>query len=95
MSCLLGRGEKAVRVTNTQPGIRINEIVQEINPTMFEATGGFTRGGTSGSGSSSWQTSGQAGGSFGAASGGSSSGGSGQFVGRRVSLMTKSILLVL
>ena len=83
-----------MKVTNTQPGFRIKEIVQEVNPMMFEATEGFTSGGASASGSSSWQTSGQTGGSFGAASGGSSSlsGGSGQFIGRKVGLMTSSLL---
>ncbi|XP_053385713.1 uncharacterized PE-PGRS family protein PE_PGRS46-like [Mercenaria mercenaria] len=86
---VIGKGEKTVRVTNTQPQIRIKEIVQEVNPMMFEATGGFASGGASGSGTSSWQTSGssQSGGTFGAASGsasGASSGGSGQFVGRQI-----------
>lgn len=78
----IGRDEKRVKVTNTQPQMRINEIIQEVNPVMFEATGGFARGSASGSGASSWQgsASGQAGGAFGA-----SSGGSGQFVGRQVS----------
>lgn len=79
-----GKGEKQVRVTHTQPQFRINEIVQEVNPLMFEASESFASGGASGSlqGSAS-------GGAFGAASGGafgaaSGSSGSGQFVERQV-----------